>query len=560
MTGKRGRTGLIKRPTSGICQFCLKIISATNWSRHLQQMHKEEIAELKNLVKNKEKDEDRASPELSPRPKKTIKTSVLEKLKAENKEINTNIVEPNKEARPLRRSKRNAKSVKRKMVSRCTIKLPKSGICPLCFCKTRQSNWARHVKRHHPEYTTPINNNILEEKEKEWEDLIEPPGSSKSSTEIDLPTLQLKQFLNQQIQHNNLFGVEEEKEREEEEDVEKISIIKELERNDNELELNTENKRAEELLFKELFPGRRIIIRRPPNGICQFCLKQISASNWSRHLRTLHLADIFEMKKQELLGKIKIKLIFKFLKKLKIDQQPISPNNSQNELDTTQPSNNEILTLSATATITESKEIKIENLEISEFDKRIEREDSVDKTIASVIEGAKNNVRKYKRKLVNVFYRHYGLERKTKKSKSIIRLPKTNVCPLCFHPVSPGNWSRHLKRHHPDYALIPSLDEEEDIGEEEEEEEEDLTSTTSPQTSEFNSQTEEQALLWSLCEKELAIQSLIINGNKKIENIQKKINNLQNALSIEQLSVQELKLEAEQLIECRKELLNKKKK
>lgn len=138
------------------------------------------------------------------------------------------------------------------MVSRCTIKLPKSGICPLCFCKTRQSNWARHVKRHHPEYTTPINNNILEEKEKEWEDLIEPPGSSKSSTEIDLPTLQLKQFLNQQIQHNNLFGVEEEKEREEEEDVEKISIIKELERNDNELELNTENKRAEELLFKGL--------------------------------------------------------------------------------------------------------------------------------------------------------------------------------------------------------------------------------------------------------------------------------------------------------------------
>ncbi|CAK5087236.1 unnamed protein product [Meloidogyne enterolobii] len=147
-------------------------------------------------------------------------------------------------------------AVKRKMTSRCTIKLPKSGICPLCFYKTRQSNWARHVKRHHPEFTTPIyseNKNSSEQVEEI--NVVEPAQSSSKSSEIDLPMLQLKHFLNQQIQHNNLFGVDnEDKEGLGEEDEEQIRIIKEVDGNNGEEEggeeYSEEAQKADELLFK----------------------------------------------------------------------------------------------------------------------------------------------------------------------------------------------------------------------------------------------------------------------------------------------------------------------
>uniref|UniRef100_A0A915MHE7 C2H2-type domain-containing protein n=1 Tax=Meloidogyne javanica TaxID=6303 RepID=A0A915MHE7_MELJA len=364
------------------------------------------------------------------------------------------------------------------MTSRCTIKLPKSGICPLCFYKTRQSNWARHVKRHHPEFTTPIyseNKNSSEQVEEI--NVTEPAQSSSKSSEIDLPMLQLKHFLNQQIQHNNLFGVD------------------------------NEDK-------EELFPGRRIIIRRPANGVCQFCLKQISASNWSRHLRSLHLPDIFEMKKQELM-----------LNSSKNDLQQI-PQNSQNNLDSTQILNE--MTLSATATACETKEINIESFEEQvEGEENNEREDSVDKTIAS--------------------------------SKSIIRLPKTNICPLCERQVSPGNWSRHLKRHHPDYALSPEEEDEQINGEDNlddyNEEEEEMATTNS--TCQNETPTEEQALLWALCQEELDVQSSLANANKKVESIRKKMETFQNVLSSEEVKIRELKLKAEQLAERRKELLLK---
>ena len=147
------------------------------------------------------------------------------------------------------------------MTSRCTIKLPKSGICPLCFYKTRQSNWARHVKRHHPEFTTPIyseNKNSSEQVEEI--NVTEPAQSSSKSSEIDLPMLQLKHFLNQQIQHNNLFGVDNEDKEglgEEEEDEEQIRIIKEVDGNngeeEGEEEYSEEAQKADELLFKGNF-------------------------------------------------------------------------------------------------------------------------------------------------------------------------------------------------------------------------------------------------------------------------------------------------------------------
>uniref|UniRef100_A0A914LET9 C2H2-type domain-containing protein n=1 Tax=Meloidogyne incognita TaxID=6306 RepID=A0A914LET9_MELIC len=482
MPGRRGRFGL-KRPASGICQFCLKIISAANWSRHLQQMHRGEIVEMRKgggELTKKDKDEDRLSPELAPIKKQKIKTTtILDEDKNEISEFDTKIdnEKDNKELEttdiPLRRSKRNVKAVKRKMTSRCTIKLPKSGICPLCFYKTRQSNWARHVKRHHPEFTTPIyNKNKNSSEQVEEVNVAEPAQSSSKSSEIDLPMLQLKHFLNQQIQHNNLFGVDNEDKEglgEEEEDEEQIRIIKEVDGNngeeEGEEEYSEEAQKADELLFKELFPGRRIIIRRPANGVCQFCLKQISASNWSRHLRSLHLPDIFEMKKQELM-----------LNSSKNDLQQI-PQNSQNNLDSTQILNE--MTLSATATACETKEINIESFEEQvEGEENNEREDSVDKTIASVIEKIKNDGRRGTKRKLNVTEK-----RQTKKSKSIIRLPKTNICPLCERQVSPGNWSRHLKRHHPDYALSPEEEDEQINGEDNlddyNEEEEEMATTNS---------------------------------------------------------------------------------
>nr|CAD2183155.1 unnamed protein product [Meloidogyne enterolobii] len=395
-------------------------------------MHRGEIVEMRKggELAKKEKDEDRLSPELAPIKRQKIKTAtILDEDKNEISEFDTKIdnEKDNKELEttdiPLRRSKRNVKAVKRKMTSRCTIKLPKSGICPLCFYKTRQSNW------------------LVTSEQVEEVNAVEPAQSSSKSSEIDLPILQLKHFLNQQIQHNNLFGVDnEDKEglEEEEEDEEQIRIIKEVDGNNGEEggeEYSEEAQKADELLFKELFPGRRIIIRRPANGVCQFCLKQISASNWSRHLRSLHLPDIFEMKKQELM-----------LNSSKTDLQQI-PQNSQNNLDSTQILNE--MTLSATATACETKEINIESFEEQiEGEENNEREDSVDKTIASVIEKIKNDGRRGTKRKLNVTEK-----RQTKKSKSIIRLPKTNICPLCERQVSPGNWSRHLKRHHPDYAL-----------------------------------------------------------------------------------------------------------
>ncbi|CAK5045965.1 unnamed protein product [Meloidogyne enterolobii] len=420
------------------------------------------------------------------------------------------------------------------MTSRCTIKLPKSGICPLCFYKTRQSNWARHVKRHHPEFTTPIYSENKNSSEQVEEIIVaEPAQSSSKSSEIDLPMLQLKHFLNQQIQHNNLFGVDnEDKEglgEEEEEDEEQIRIIKEVDGNNGEEE-------GEEY---KLFPGRRIIIRRPANGVCQFCLKQISASNWSRHLRSLHLPDIFEMKKQELM-----------LNSSKNDLQQI-PQNSQNNLDSTQILNE--MTLSATATACETKEINIESFEEQvEGEENNEREDSVDKTIASVIEKIKNDGRRGMKRKLNV-----SEKKQTKKSKSIIRLPKTNICPLCERQVSPGNWSRHLKRHHPDYALSPEEEDEQINGEDNlddyiEEEEEMATNSTCQ-----NETPTEEALLWALCQEELDVQSSLANANKKAESIRKKMETFQNVLSAEEVKIRELKIKAEQLAERRKELLLK---
>jgi len=32
-----------------------------------------------------------------------------------------------------------------------------------------------------------------------------------------------------------------------------------------------------------------------------------------------------------------------------------------------------------------------------------------------------------------------------RKTRSAIRLPKSNICPLCERQTSQGNWSRHLK-------------------------------------------------------------------------------------------------------------------
>ena len=51
--------------------------------------------------------------------------------------------------------------------------------------------------------------------------------------------------------------------------------------------------------FKNLFKiqGGRLGLRRPASGICQFCLKIISAANWSRHLQSMHLEEISEMRK-----------------------------------------------------------------------------------------------------------------------------------------------------------------------------------------------------------------------------------------------------------------------
>jgi hypothetical protein len=45
-----------------------------------------------------------------------------------------------------------------------------------------------------------------------------------------------------------------------------------------------------------MFPQRKVIIRRPSDGICRFCVKQISASNWSRHIRIKHIEDILKIR------------------------------------------------------------------------------------------------------------------------------------------------------------------------------------------------------------------------------------------------------------------------
>jgi hypothetical protein len=70
----------------------------------------------------------------------------------------------------------------KKSIPRCPLKLPKSNICPLCDAKTSLPNWSRHLKRYHPEYTP---------------------------SEADLPLLHLEHFLVQQIQHNDMFGADE---------------------------------------------------------------------------------------------------------------------------------------------------------------------------------------------------------------------------------------------------------------------------------------------------------------------------------------------------------------
>ncbi|CAK5112925.1 unnamed protein product [Meloidogyne enterolobii] len=78
---------------------------------------------------------------------------------------------------------------------------------------------------------------------------------------------------------------------------------------------------------------------------------------------------------------------------------------------------------------------------------------------------------------------------------------------------------------------------------------------TAEEFSEDEKNKKKQALLWSLCQEELTVQSSIANGSKKIEGIRKKIDTYHHALSNEEIKLQELKLKAEQLAERRKELL-----
>ena len=43
--------------------------------------------------------------------------------------------------------------------------------------------------------------------------------------------------------------------------------------------------------------GRRPnLVRRPFNGICQFCSKKISSANWSRHIRSMHLDHVRKLR------------------------------------------------------------------------------------------------------------------------------------------------------------------------------------------------------------------------------------------------------------------------
>uniref|UniRef100_A0A1I8BVY1 Uncharacterized protein n=1 Tax=Meloidogyne hapla TaxID=6305 RepID=A0A1I8BVY1_MELHA len=78
---------------------------------------------------------------------------------------------------------------------------------------------------------------------------------------------------------------------------------------------------------------------------------------------------------------------------------------------------------------------------------------------------------------------------------------------------------------------------------------------TTEEFSEDERNKQKQALLWSLCQEELTVQSSIANGAKKVESIRKKIDTYHHALSNEEMKLQELKLKAEQLAERRKELL-----
>uniref|UniRef100_A0A183BZ30 C2H2-type domain-containing protein n=1 Tax=Globodera pallida TaxID=36090 RepID=A0A183BZ30_GLOPA len=192
----------------------------------------------------------------------------------------------------------------------------------------------------------------------------------------------------------------------------------------------------------ELFPERRSIIRRPDNGICHFCLKIISASNWSRHIRSQHMKELVRLK-----------------------QGDQSPTLSEEPLTSETPQNDG------------SSEYTTKLIDERHITKR--EEECPGEGTAMSEEGQqrtrrKNSGRRKRRATAQQQQQQQqqqqteaAVPKRPKRSRRMccaIRLPENNVCPLCGKTTSAGNWSRHLKRHHPEYALAEGTEETQQMG------------------------------------------------------------------------------------------------
>ncbi|KAL3106851.1 hypothetical protein niasHT_010766 [Heterodera trifolii] len=218
----------------------------------------------------------------------------------------------------------------------------------------------------------------------------------------------------------------------------------------------------------EFFPERRSIVRRPANGLCHFCLKFISASNWSRHIRSQHLKELVKMKHG--------------------DQSPTL----SEELFTSAEQSQYDCSSAAECTMM----MLFEERHIPMADDQCHSEP------AAGISG--DDDRSAKRKNDGRRKRRDSAQnqqqtteptavpkrpRRTRRMCCAIRLPENNVCPLCGKGTSAGNWSRHLKRHHPEYALTES-GEEQQVGSTERDE---AGLTTEQQQQEMNQRKTEES-------------------------------------------------------------------
>lgn len=442
------RCRIMPRPASSICQFCLKTISTPNWSRHLRTMHMDDITRLQQQQLKRIPGPDMSTgagyskmiisgmgPLITPIEHSNHLSMVSQSdnpvkiepvVQHQNQQLQ---LEVNNETSTARKKA----GMKHVVKTKSAIRLPKDNICPLCSRKTSPGNWCRHLKRHHPEYAlAPVNNN---EQQNTLEGnfaeqlLQQNPNNNDFTLSVNGDTGQLMDHnrypmlmimkmnmkngdsTSQTIEHpeatmnttnemvNALMNVGGDQQQ-----IARWMIIngidgKAMEKDVDDSVLGVGSNNDSGNVDNGKIKEHRV--RRPTNGICQFCMKSISASNWSRHLRLLHTQDIARMSYMDLPA---------------VKTDPSMCETYFSGYDQQQQGQ-------AVATTNIDAVQLLGNLNQPNNDLKPKRDKHAGPTKLMI-----------------------------KKTRSMLKLPKDNICPLCSQKTSPGNWCRHVKRHHPEFA------------------------------------------------------------------------------------------------------------